>query len=124
MSQFTALEWEIINHRLGAPDAIAECLADAQSTAGEGALVNLYTTEEVEERVGELLDRPDLVNLELILDLEILKECAAGSTFFTDMADAVADGLLSYQKRTAYLKAAESLDLRFDTETPVWGAFR
>lgn len=108
-------EWEILQHRLHVPDAVAECLcdtfdhfgfADVEAKAEEFAKlepINAGTATGCRIiRVG-LLDE---------VQIAILKECLEGSTFFTGDEDAVALGKVSrgailQQKRAATTIAAK-----------------
>lgn len=101
------IEWEIIEHRLEASDAIADCLNE---TFG-------YEREEVEASANGLRYLPkdgmgnQLIDVENLteIDREVLKDCLDGCTFFADMDDEVALGRMSKGKRLAYRKAAISI---------------
>lgn len=110
MSIFTRTEWEIIEHRLQVPDAIAEVLVDDNPDE--------YTTDSIIADV-ELLEFGGHTRTEFNeQELTILRECCEGSTFFAGMDDAVARDELSKGYRLAYHHAANRLEKRFNVVTP------
>jgi len=99
--KFTNIEWEIILHRLGAPDAIAEVLFDSE----------LSTYEEAHKRAMELQAHgPDNINPDSKLDMDILEDCCDGCTFFNGIHDALSHKELTKGKLMAYYKAAKSIE--------------
>jgi uncharacterized protein YuzB (UPF0349 family) len=100
-------EWDIIEHRLGASDAIAEVLEFEEG----------MDPVAVEERVDELYNGgPNSFNGESKLDLAIIRDCLDGCTMFADIDMAVFDGEITQGKMMAYYKAAYSLEEKFGVE--------
>ena len=107
--KFTKTEWEIIEHRLGVPDCIAEVLE------GEG-----FNYQEVEDRVYELQSKGcDAVDMDSRVDRAILEDCCDGCTFFNDIQDAAELGEISRGTMMARFKAARSLGVKLGTEVTI-----
>jgi len=104
----TQKQWEIIAHRLGESSAIADALTDA--APGEKPAVK-DSWEMVNERAEFLLENPpeDIDGLRQ-LDLEILRDCCEGSTYFADIQDAVERGEISKGQMLSAYKAAYALE--------------
>jgi len=113
---FTPTEWEIIEHRLACPDAIAQALTDGDDECP--ATLTEYTEDFVEKWATALWNNPQHIDLNDDLDRAIIIDCLEGSTFFCDMTDAVALGEISKGKYLAYCKASRSLEKRFKVEIP------
>jgi hypothetical protein len=112
----TPIEWTIIEHRLSAADAIAECLADTEE-------LNIEESDAYNHAVDLMFDCVKQVargNITLDLDemdrvtLEVLKDSLDGSTFFADIYDAVARKEITKGKMLSELKAALSLESKLE----------
>jgi len=101
--KLTPSEWEIINHRLGAPDAIAECLVGSEGF--------YYSHEQTVDR-AMAIESPDDIDWSSELDREIIQDCCLGCTLFGDMEDAVALGEVTKGWAMAMHKAAKSLEVK------------
>lgn len=113
--KFTLTEWEIIEHRLGCPDAIAECLTD--HCEGEQPASN-YSYDEIEASATFLLNLGRNICNVATLDLEILKECCEGSTFFCDIDEGVLAGNLTKDKMYRLMYAADVLENKLNVSIP------
>jgi hypothetical protein len=105
------VEFEIVEHRLAVPDALAECLSDdpeASFTHDEVYAAVLQLTKQLETTrsfdTGTL--RP--------VEKAILIDCLEGSTFFADSEDAAASGEVSRGKLLSQQKAARKLEAKFE----------
>lgn len=115
--KFTPSEWEVLLHRLGAPDAIAEALTDDRMDGS--APSHGYSYDEIELRAmdlakcGGVLDAfdDDLTRL-------IILDCAEGSTFMCGANDAVAQGEATRGEILAQLKAINRLEEKLGVEIP------
>lgn len=70
--RFTPAERELLRHRLGCPD----CLADALEEEWEPREV-----EQTARRLDELLARSDTVEIRTRIEIEVLVDAAEGTTF-------------------------------------------
>ena len=112
----TTNEWEIIDHRLGAPDCIADALTDGDEIDPP---ILKSSHQEVIDRAWHLSGYGQAsIDFESKLDREIIIDCLDGCTFFADIDDAVASGELSKGKCLAYHKAANSLEKKFNQSIP------
>ena len=103
----TNTEKEILMHRLGVPDALADCLeegfnpGDVYATADD--LFN-YLRQASEITVGQ----------SAVADA-ILQDCVNGSTFLTgDEEDAIVDGTVSRGQVLNWRKAQKSLEQKLN----------
>lgn len=105
--KLTKKEWEIIEHRLGAPDAIAEVLKEEKG----------YDYNDVFNRVHGLLEKgQDCVDWNCKKDNDIIKDCCDGCTIFCDIQDAVSHGEISKGGMMNLFKAAKSLSEKIGVE--------
>ena len=115
MAKFTPNEWEIIVHRLQMPDAIIESLTD--HAPGEDP-ATYYGPIAIEDAIYMLdlngFTRKTFSEIELI----VLRECCEGSTYFAGIDDAVALGEMTQGQATAYQRAANRLQMRFNVVIP------
>lgn len=117
---FTKLEQEIIEHRLDASDALAECLYDTYE----------WPHEQVEltcERMKACLEEHGAVSIfeDDEVAIEVLRDCVEGSTFFGSMSHAVACGETTKGKALASRKAARAIERKLkaagvECEFPSW----
>ncbi len=105
---FTPTEWDIILHRLGAPDAIADVLSEELVTA---------THEEIWTRASDIGEGSD-IDWSSPLDRAIIEDCCSGCTMFWDIQDAVACNELTKGQMLAMFKAAKSLSTKLKVEIP------
>ena len=112
MVKFTNSEWEIINHRLEAPDAIAECFIDSDW--------NNYSHDLVADRAG-ILSRGGQheINWNSKLDMDILEDCCLGCVMFSDMQDAVLIGEVKKGWAMNAYKAAKSIERKTGWEVTI-----
>lgn len=82
--RFTPSEWEIIEHRLSEPDAIAEALTD--HCDGEDPVVQ-ESPQEVRDAACKMAIEGPTVMLTTTLQRAILADACDGSTFFASMED-------------------------------------
>ena len=113
--KLTNTEWEILEHRLGVSDCIADALYDFGLTEAEN-----------EERWTQVQDAADALYDSLgsareidtgaltEIDREILADCLSGSTFFADLDDAVHYGDLTRGKALAIRKAGRSIERKLN----------
>lgn len=103
--RFTPAEWEIIKHRLGAGDAVVECLTDVDEPN--------FTEDELElairylDNCGEAVEPPPELAPAV---LAVLEDCLDGSTFFAGLNEGVRCGEVSRGTFAAYHKAARRLE--------------
>ena len=110
MDKFTRTEWEIILHRLEVDDAIQEVFADAQFP--------VFGPVAIEDAIHMLklngYTRTTFSDCELM----VIRECCEGSTWFAGIDDAVAMGEMTQGQATAYQRAANRLQMRFNVAIP------
>lgn len=105
-------EWDIIEHRLTVPEAIAEAIVEGFEPVADEQLP--WTYDEVHGRVLDLyseikVTREINVSEEDLLAIEIIKDCLEGCTFFADILDAKATGEISPGDFLAIVNAGKSL---------------
>lgn len=81
---FTPGEWRIIEHRLAAPDAIADALTDAAE--GEEPVLPVHR-DEIDD-AARTMTGPDVTLVDDI-DLEVLRDAIEGSTMPAITLDAI-----------------------------------
>lgn len=96
---FTTTEWKIIEHRLGAPDAVAEVLSEGN--AYDGIIDRVY---ELQTQGASCIDWKSKI------DLDIIQDCCNGCTLFVDIQDAVLHGEISKGEMMQLFKAAKSIE--------------
>lgn len=110
---FTQLEWEIIEHRLGAPDAIGEALESMiEETLEESPreYKRAYKQDEIESRAYSIRENgSSSINWDNELDRLIIEDCCDGSTFFCDIEQGISDGNLTRKEAIEYKKAASRI---------------
>lgn len=94
---FTKPEWDIIEHRLQVPDAIADSLSE------------IYNYNIVFNRACKIQESK-IFDLKNSLDYEIIRECCEGSTFFADIEESKIEGSLTKGQIMSYYKAAYKLE--------------
>ena len=111
ITNFTPGEWAIIDHRLGASDAIIECFQDCEDPA--------WSVQEIADRI-EQIERSGGRNIDTSdpLTCAIIRDCLDGSTFFANIEDAIFDGCINRGEALAAHRAANRLDARWNTTTP------
>lgn len=107
------IEWEIIEHRLDVPDALAGALSDTfgWDESEIEASANRFKFLPHDGLGNRLIDVTTLTEI----DREVLKDCLEGSTFFADMDDEVALGNMTKGKKLAYRKAALTVSDKLST---------
>jgi len=114
--KFTPREWEIIKHRLEASGAIADALTDY--TPGEKPAV-FVSWQDVQDRADKLCIRnPVYFDILDTIDQKIICDACDGSTFFSDIDDAVENGELSRGDALAFHRAANSLEKKLKVQIP------
>lgn len=110
--KLTELEAEVLEHRLSASDAIAQALTDRSlheiATLGPPP----WSWEHVEETTRGLLtqvERQRMISLTDDLAIAIAEDCMTGSTYFANLADAVADGEETKERAAAMRRARTTL---------------
>ena len=123
--KLTDNEWGILEHRLDIYDCIAECYADTMYVEAEDRGEKM-TDEQHKAAYAVAYDAGSRLNCDIrnarqidtdkLTDLDkwILADCLDGTTFFTDMDDAVWDGELTKGKALALRKAGHSLQRKFN----------
>jgi hypothetical protein len=129
--KLTDNEWGILEHRLDIYDCIAECYADTMYVEAEDRGEKM-TDEQHKAAYAVAYDAGSRLNCDIrnarqidtdkLTDLDkwILADCLDGTTFFTDMDDAVADfqrwkqGTMSRGRALALRKAGRSLERKFN----------
>jgi hypothetical protein len=81
---FTPAEWQVIEHRLAVPDAIAEALTDAEE--GEEPALPVHRDEVADAALN--MSGP-VVTLVDDIDLEVLRDAIEGSTMPAITLDAI-----------------------------------
>lgn len=107
--RFTPTEREILLHRLGVSDAIADALSEDYPDNDEV----MYVAEQLRLVLSgyygnRIIDTDEASRLEL----KILVDCCNGSTFFADADDAVDAGQINRGKLLAQQRAAGTLEAR------------
>jgi len=105
--KFTSKEWEIICHRLAVPDALAECLSDEDAETDYDGMY--WACRELEATGGDIPNPTEH-------QLEILRDCCDGCTFFADWQDAVAVGAVKRGSMMAAFQAAKGLEQKLGVE--------
>jgi len=100
----TTLELEIVKHRLGVPDAIAECLES------EG-----FAYDEVEARAYELAEDFTQYDPDSKLDRAILVDCCDGCTYFGN-----SEYWSSARYKRARFAAAKTLGEKVGAGVAIW----
>ena len=105
--KLTNLEWAIIEHRLSPWGCLTECLEEKFEP---------NITYETAQTLFYKLKVERVINFEELrpLQIEILKDCLDGSTYFAGDLDAVATKELSRGKFLAQRRAAKSLEKKFN----------
>jgi hypothetical protein len=123
--KLTDNEWGILEHRLDIYDCIAECYADTMYVEAEDRGEKM-TDEQHKAAYALAHDAGARLNCDIrnarqidtdkLTDLDkwILADCLDGTTFFTDMDDAVWDGQLTKGKALALRKAGHSLQRKLN----------
>ena len=123
--KLTDNEWGILEHRLDIYDCIAECYADTMYAEAEDRGEKM-TDEQHKAAYAVAHDAGARLNCDIrsarqidtdkLTDLDkwILADCLDGTTFFTDMDDAVWDGQLTKGKALALRKAGHSLQRKLN----------
>ena len=112
--KLTKLQFEIIEHRLEVPDAIADCLCDfAEDELPLGAVTHAELDDAVEALYVILkgdFELNELTNVQFL----VFEDCIDGSTVPDLAQDAVGypvdQGGISQQKANAFTKAHEQLE--------------
>lgn len=102
--RFTPKEWEVIAHRLGAADAIADALTD-HADGEEPAVPD--TPEAVEAEAHAMLDDGRCLLIATDLRRAVLLDACDGSTFL---------GGLEFDERAAWLPAVRSIERKIRDE--------
>ena len=123
--KLTDSEWGILEHRLDLTDCLGECYADTMYTEAEDAgramsdeehqsLKN--TAEAAAHKLNCDIRRTRQIDTDTLTSLDkwILADCLDGTTFFTDIDDAVWDGELTKGKVLSLRKAGHSLQRKFN----------
>lgn len=103
--RFTPMEWEIIDHRLGVPDAIAEALEEDFPGVHPDTIMDRCYAICMCGCVPDDLDDK--------LSRYIIWDCVDGSTFMDGVDDAYPDEL-TQQKVAAYRRAMNSLERKVE----------
>ncbi len=123
--KLTDSEWGILEHRLDIHDCIADCYADtmysdAERDGRQMTAEQLKSAYDLADETGGKLNieirRARQIDTDKLTDLDkwILADCLDGSTFFTDIDDAVWDGELTKGKVLSLRKAGHSLQRKFN----------
>lgn len=105
--KFTPTEREIILHRLGVPDAIADALEE-DFNSNQFPITDTIQRLYAQFKNGEVWDTEEATDLEKA----IIKDCCDGSTYFAGSEDAVNRGEWSRGKLHAHQTAAYSIELK------------
>ena len=100
--KFTPTQWDIILHRLGAPDAIAEFLHEEHNL--EPAIVERHAYQLQGEPLASINSRAFDE-----LETTIIKECVRGSTYFHAIDAQIGDGDISRSKAAYQVKSMYEL---------------
>ena len=98
---FNKTEWQILNHRLEVDDALSEALGIDPDLARQVCKGLLNNHNDIDPTP---------------LQLEILRDCVEGSTFF----GAIDDPSLTSIERARYFKAAYSLEEKLEVNCPLY----
>lgn len=112
--RLTRAEWEIIEHRLCCSDCLAEVLADTfdwKYATCEPVIYNLWRRLEKEFKASPAVE-VTLGDLNPI-EVEALRDCVDGSTFFASSSDAVASGEITQTRLMTWLKLAYGIEAKF-----------
>jgi hypothetical protein len=107
--KFTPLEWEILQHRLDVPCAIADALFETYDEKTDSIIDDpRWTWDNVHDRAETLTQ--ENIDLDNELDMAILYDAIDGSTYFCNMKEALDFGEISKGKYMSYHKAANSIE--------------
>lgn len=103
--EFSKTEWEIIDHRLSVPDAIADALEEQ------------FDWQLIEDRARDIHEKGQTeIDWSSEIDVEVVKESLEGSTFFADIEEEKISGKLNKGQIMSYYKAAYSLEEKLNVE--------
>ncbi len=105
--RFSALEWEIIEHRL----CMSDCLHDALVDDGQ------YTVAQIDAACAAI--NPQDTDLSNPVVRAVLVDCCDSSTFFSGLQDAVATGEVSPRRAAALRRARAGLMRKLGVSIPL-----
>jgi hypothetical protein len=115
--RFTPMERDLILHRLGVPDALADCLSD--ETGDDTARFDWRAVHDAADRMRCALEKSFELDTGTLSDLQraILTDCIDGSTWFCGSGpeDALACGEITKSQYRTRLKATETCTAKLNS---------
>ncbi len=103
--KLTPSQKALLQHRLSA-DVIAGCLADTEELK-----ISLAEAEEAERKISAWVEAGQLPLEQMNkVEIEVVRDCLDGSTFFADEDDNIALGYTTRGKQRTFHKAADQLE--------------
>lgn len=111
----TKAEWAIIEHRLTLSDCLADCLADTF----EWDWQDIYRcTSDLYTKCAHLVAQHGHLELEVSelapVEVEALRDCVEGSTWFGSAEDAVHSKEITRGQLLSWYKSANSIEAKFE----------
>lgn len=103
--ELTETQWQMIEHRLTLSDCLADCLHDTfgwRWSDVEAVANNLYKSLKASRTIDT-----DALNP---VEIEVIRDCVDGSTWFCDSEDAVATRQMTRGRLLGWHKSAAALE--------------